>query len=47
MEILKDKGLEVLLLTDRIDEFAIKTLAEFEGKTFKSINDSDFNIDDQ
>ena len=46
METLKAKGIEVLLLTDRIDEFALKTMMEFEGKTFKSINDSDFKIDD-
>ena len=46
METLKEKGIEVLLLTDRIDEFALKTMMEFEGKTFKSINDSDFKIDD-
>ena len=46
METLKEKGIEVLLLTDRIDEFALKIMMEFEGKTFKSINDSDFKIDD-
>ncbi len=46
METLKEKGIEVLLLTDRIDEFALKTMMEFEGKIFKSINDSDFKIDD-
>ena len=46
METLKEKGIEVLLLTDRIDEFTLKTMMEFEGKTFKSINDSDFKIDD-
>lgn len=46
METLKEKGIEVLLLTDRIDEFALKTMMEFEGKAFKSINDSDFKIDD-
>ncbi len=46
METLKEKGIEILLLTDRIDEFALKTMMEFEGKTFKSINDSDFKIDD-
>lgn len=46
METLKEKGIEVLLLTDRIDEFALKTMMEFEGKTFKSINDSDFKIND-
>ena len=46
MKVLKEKGLEVLFLTDRIDEFTIKALAEYEGKQFKSINDSDFDIDD-
>ena len=47
MKVLKEKGLEVLFLTDRIDEFTIKTLAEYEGKQFKSINDSDFDMDDE
>lgn len=45
IEALKEKGMEVLLLTDRVDEFALKTMMEFDGKTFKSINDSDFKID--
>lgn len=45
IETLKEKGMEVLLLTDRVDEFALKTMMEFEGKTFKSINDSDFKVD--
>lgn len=47
MKVLKEKGLEVLFLTDRIDEFTIKTLTEYEGKQFKSINDSDFDMDDE
>jgi molecular chaperone HtpG len=46
MEALKDKGMEVLILTDKIDEFALKTMNEFEGKTFKSINDSDFKLEE-
>lgn len=46
MEALKEKGMEVLLLTDKIDEFALKTMMEYDGKSFKSINDSDFKIDD-
>ena len=46
MEALKDKGMEVLILTDKIDEFALKTMNEFEGKTFKSISDSDFKLEE-
>lgn len=47
MKVLKDKGLEVLYLTDRIDEFTIKALMEYDGKQFKSINASDFELDDE
>lgn len=46
MEALKEKGVEVLILTDKIDEFALKTMNEFEGKTFKSISDSDFKLEE-
>lgn len=46
MEALKEKDIDVLILTDKIDEFALKTLGEYEGKKFKSINDSDFKLDD-
>ena len=47
MKVLKDKGLEVLYLTDRIDEFTVKALMEYDGKQFKSINASDFEVDDE
>ncbi|WP_291256562.1 molecular chaperone HtpG [Fusobacterium sp.] len=46
MEALKEKGIDVLILTDKIDEFALKTMNEFDGKTFKSINDSDFKMEE-
>jgi len=46
MEALKEKGTEVLYLTDRIDEFALKTMRDYDGKPFKSISDSDFKMDD-
>ncbi|HSG64705.1 MAG TPA: molecular chaperone HtpG [Gammaproteobacteria bacterium] len=35
LEGLGDRGTEVLLLSDRIDEWAMQYLREFEGKTFK------------
>lgn len=42
---LKEKGIEVLYFTDRIDEFTIKALSEYEGKQFKSVNDAEFEDD--
>lgn len=44
-EILKDKGFEILYLTDDIDEFAIRILNEFDGKEFKSVSGDDLGLD--
>ena len=38
------KGIEVLLLTDYVDEFVIKTLHEYEGREFANICDEDFDL---
>ncbi|MGF6906568.1 molecular chaperone HtpG [Fusobacterium sp. PH5-44] len=46
VEALKEKGIEILYLTDRIDEFALKAMRDYNGKQFKSINDSDFKMDE-
>ena len=37
MDMLKNKGYDVLILSDDIDEFALEILKEYEGKAFKSI----------
>ena len=44
-ELVKDKGYEMLYLTDEVDEFVVTMLDEYEGKKFKSINASDAELD--
>ena len=46
MEKLKEEGREVLILTDKIDEFALMSMRDYSGKEFKSINSSDFKFSD-
>lgn len=45
MDVFKDKGYEVFFCTDEVDEFAIKILAEYDGKMFKNIGDNDLGFD--
>ena len=45
MEKLKEKGYEVLFFLDKIDEFMVQALREYDGKVFKSINQGDLDID--
>ena len=40
-ERIRDKGYEILYLTDDPDEFVMDLLAELDGKAFKSVSDSD------
>ncbi|WP_338963344.1 molecular chaperone HtpG [Fusobacterium nucleatum] len=46
MEKLKEQGKEVLILTDKIDEFTLMAMRDYSGKEFKSINSSDFKFSD-
>jgi molecular chaperone HtpG len=41
----KDKGYEILYLTENVDEFALKILMEYDGKKFVNICDNDLNLD--
>ena len=46
MEIIRDKGFEVLYLIERVDEFAIEAMHEYKGKKFQSISRGNLNLDD-
>ena len=44
-ELVKDKGFEILYLTDNVDEFAIKSLREYKDKEFRSVSADDLGIE--
>lgn len=45
VELVSDKGYEILYFTEDVDEFAIQILHEFEGKEFKSVSASDLDLE--
>jgi molecular chaperone HtpG len=44
LEIFRKKGVEVLLLTDRVDEWMVGFLTEFEGKPLQSVAKGDLDL---
>ena len=47
MEMLKDKGYEVLFFTDKIDEFTSTILLNYKEKPLKNISGSDLDLDSE
>ena len=45
LEIFKKKGIEVILLSDRVDEWLTSHLAEFEGKKLQSVAKGELDLD--
>ncbi len=45
LELLRKKGIEVLLLSDRIDEWMMSYLTEFDGKPFQSVSKTDESLE--
>lgn len=45
LELLRKKGIEVLLLSDRIDEWMMSYLTEFDGKSFQSVSKTDETLE--
>lgn len=46
MEMLRDRDIEVLCMTDPVDEFAVEAIREYDGKQFHSISRGDLDLED-
>ena len=44
-EALKDKGYEILYLTDNVDEFALRMLMKYDDKEFRSVSADDLGLE--
>jgi len=44
LEVFRKKGVEVLLMSDRVDEWMMAYFTEFEGKPFKSVAKGDIDL---
>jgi len=44
LEIFRDKGIEVLLLSDRVDEWLVSHLTEFDGKPLQSVAKGELDL---
>ncbi len=42
---IREKGWDILAMTDDVDEFAVKVLREYDGHEFKSVSDSDLGLE--
>ncbi len=47
MDLIKNKGYDVLILADDVDEFMLQVLSEYDGVKFKSINQGDLDLIDE
>lgn len=45
VESVKDKGYEILYLTDNVDEFCIQMMADYSDKEFKSVQGGDLDLE--
>lgn len=44
-ELVREKGFELLYLTDDVDEFCLKAMHDYDGKEFKSVSDGDLGLE--
>jgi molecular chaperone HtpG len=45
IEMVSDKGFEILYFTDEVDEFAVKMIMKYKEKEFKSVSSGDLGIE--
>lgn len=45
VEAVKDKGYEILYLTDNVDEFCLQMMVDYKDKKFKSVQSSDLDLE--
>lgn len=46
-ELVREKGYEILYLTEDVDEFCLKMLHSFQDKEFKNVSDGDLNLESE
>ncbi len=46
-ELVKDKGYEILYMTDSVDDFVVQMLGDFNEKQFKSVNENDLGLESE
>ncbi|MBQ4616746.1 MAG: molecular chaperone HtpG [Clostridia bacterium] len=44
-ELVRDRGYELLYLTEDVDEFCVRSLTEYQGKSFKNVSDGDLGLE--
>ena len=44
-ESVREKGYDILYLTEDVDEFVVRTLMKYEDKDFRSVNDDDLGLE--
>lgn len=47
LEVFRKKGIEVLLLSDRVDEWLVSHMSEYESKTLQSVTKGELDIKDE
>ena len=47
VELIKDKGFEILYLTENVDEFVLQVIMEYEGKKFQNASAENVNLDSE